>query len=64
MRAASSGLQAPDPTGLTQKSISMGLLDLKVGVKGIYRQESAADTVGKLCADRHSHGRMYQSCAC
>ena len=29
MRAASRGLLARDPTGLTQKSISMGLLDPK-----------------------------------
>lgn len=54
-------LTRPD---LTQKSISMGLLDLKVGVKGIYRQKSAADTVGKHCGDRHYHGTMYPSCAC
>ena len=45
MRAASSGLLAGDPTGLTQKSISMGLLNLKsfgafVGVKGTSQQLS------------------------
>ena len=52
MRAASRGLLARDPTGLTQKSISMGLLDPKAFAavcwcEGDSRQKSAADTVGK-----------------
>ena len=57
VRAASSGLLARDPSGLTQKSISMGLFNLKAfgavcWCEGDSRQESAANTVGKRCAVR------------